>query len=236
MNLPAVIGVVFVLLVGVIVWVIVGSGGDDASTAPSASPPTSSDLTGAPPATTTPTPASVPGATDGVATTAAAPTAAASTTAASTVAPSTTAPSTSAPSTAESSAPTSSSPPPPVTTAPGAVEGAVPGDLAVPGRPMQQPTCEGSYITVLASVIGPQASAASIADLLETYPGAEYLRTDQTCSSLRPSLDGQPIYVVYFGPFAFDTDACVARAQGPDDAYARRLSDEIGPDHEVACA
>lgn len=121
----------------------------------------------------------------------------------------------------------------PVTAAPGAVDGAVPGDLAIDGRPMQRPPCTGGYITILASSVGGSATAGSIGSLLASYPGSEYLRTDQTCASLRASVDGQPIYVVYLGPFGDAADACAARAQGPEGAYPRRLSDE--PDAGVTC-
>ena len=100
---------------------------------------------------------------------------------------------------------------------------------------MQQPPCDDTYITVLASPIGSQATAAAVESVLEQYPGSNYLRTDQTCPSLTQSSGGQPIYVIFFGPFAFDSDACAARAGGPEGAYARRLSDEVGPDHSVAC-
>jgi serine/threonine-protein kinase len=100
---------------------------------------------------------------------------------------------------------------------------------------MRQPTCDGGYITVLASAIGTQATASSIEGVLDTYPGSNYLRTDQTCPSLRPAQGGDPIYVVFLGPFAFESDACTARAAGPPDAYARQLSNDLGPDHSVDC-
>ena len=100
---------------------------------------------------------------------------------------------------------------------------------------MQRPICDGSFITVLASPIGDQATADGVAAVLEQYPGSNYLRTDQTCSSLNQSSDGQPIYVIFLGPFAFDSDACAARSEGPEGAYARQLSNEVGPDHSVAC-
>jgi len=100
---------------------------------------------------------------------------------------------------------------------------------------MLQPTCDGSYITVLASPIGGQATTASLASVLDTYPGSNYLRTDQACPSLSQSQNGQPIYVVFLGPFAVDSDACTARSEGPDGAYARRLSSELAPDHFVEC-
>ena len=202
-NLPAVIGLVFVFLVGVIVWVVVSSGGDDdaavSTTSTSVAVPATGGSTTTQPVTQTTSPAPMPD-------------------------PSAVATSTSADPTK-----------PPVTTAPGAGEGAVPGDLAVPGRPMQRPGCDESFITVLASAVGAQATAAGIGNVLDTYPGSNYLRTDQTCPSLTPDIDGEPIYVVYLGPFAFASDACAARAEGPQGAYARRLSTEVGPDHGVAC-
>jgi serine/threonine-protein kinase len=100
---------------------------------------------------------------------------------------------------------------------------------------MQRPACTGAYITLIASAIGDQATAGGIANVLEAYPGSNYLRTDQTCPSLTQSVDGQPVYVVYFGPFGFESDACTARAEGPEGSYARQLSDDVGPDHTVAC-
>ena len=101
---------------------------------------------------------------------------------------------------------------------------------------MQRPGCDDSFITVIASAIGDQATAGGIANVLDAYPGSSYLRTDQTCPSLNQSIDGAPIYVVYFGPFAFASDACAARADGTEGAYARRLSNDVGPNHGVSCA
>ena len=216
-NLPAVIGVVFVFLVGVIVWVIV-SGGDD-------------DEPGAAPDETTTTVVTVPDeGTVAVTTTPAMPDATSTVPETTTTVPETT---TTVPE------PTTTVPEPtttvPVTTAPGAEPDAVPGDLAIPGRPMQRPGCDGSFITILASAVGAQATADGIAAILDEFPGSEYLRTDQTCSSLRPDVDGEPIYVVYFGPFVFDTDACQARAGGPEGAYAKQLSNDVAPDQVVNC-
>jgi serine/threonine-protein kinase len=101
---------------------------------------------------------------------------------------------------------------------------------------MQRPGCDDSFITVLASAVGGQATAAGIAGVLETYPGSDYLRTDQTCPSLTPEIDGAPIYVVFFGPFVVASDACAARAQGSEGAYVRQLSDDLGPRHGISCA
>ena len=218
-NLPAVIGVVFVFLVGVIVWVVVSSGGDESSDDSS----NASALTTAPAAITDGANASTTSI--GVGTTSPAPMPEPT---------DTTTPPTS--DVATTDLPTSSVAVAPVTTAPGSESGAVPGDLAVPGRPMQRPNCENSFITVIASAVGDNASAGGIGQLLETYAGSNYLRTDQTCSSLTPDIDGEPIYVVYLGPFAVASDACAARAQGPEGSYARRLTTEVGPDHAVSCS
>jgi serine/threonine-protein kinase len=215
-NMPAVVGVVFVFLIGVIVWVIVSSGGGDGDTAV---PDTSPTLVSTAAATTAPPVATdVPDAT--------------------TPAPMPDLQATTAPTAPPTSPPPATAPPtnpPPPTTAPGAEPDAVLGDLAIPGRPMQAPPCNDSYITIVASAVGDQASAAGLANVLDTYPGSNYLRTDQTCPSLNPDVDGEPIYVVYFGPFVIASDACAARANGPDGAYARQLSNNLGPSHSVDC-
>ena len=221
--MPAIIGVVFVAFIGVVIWVL-ASGSDDSGSAAASSSTTTiaagTDLAGAtaPLATTAqPMPSStVVNTIDPNATTT---TQTSTTTTITTTTTTTTTPSTTAP----------------VTAAPSADPGAVPGDLGVTSHPMQQPSCDGGFITLLASAIGDQATAESVAAVLKKYPGANYLRTDQSCPSLTQSVNGEPVYVVYFGPFVRDTDACAARAQGPEGAYARQLSSDVGPDHTVAC-
>jgi hypothetical protein len=245
-NLPLAIGVVFVFLVGVVAWVIVSSGDDDGDTLAESTATTSSvaiDTTTtslAPPLTASPIPIpsitiiTVPSTTAlvPIATVPAAPITVPVTVPVTQPAP----PSTGTPDTTTTTAPV----PPtlaPVTptTAPGASDNAVPGDLAVPGHPMSKPACDDKAITIIASAIGDQATGASIGAVLEDYDGAEYLRTDQTCPSLTQSSNGQPIYVVYLGPFGSDTGACQARSRGPQGSYVRRLSSTLGPDHFVAC-
>ncbi len=100
---------------------------------------------------------------------------------------------------------------------------------------MQRPPCDGTYITVVGNAIDPAQYASVIADLLVRYPGSEYLRTDQTCPSLRPEVDGNAIYTVYYGPFADAPTACSNRSLGPSDAYVRRLSLVDPPTHVVDC-
>lgn len=224
-NMPAVIGVVFVFLIGVIVWVVASSTGDaDGQTASSSttvvddapSPTTVSNATTEPTLSPTPLPSTVP------------PTEPTT----STSAPTTTTTST----TTTTPASTTTAAPAPATTAPGAGSGAVPGDLAISGHPMLRPPCDGGFITVLASAIGGQATSVGIEAVLDRYSGSNYLRTDQACSSLNQTSSGEPIYVVFYGPFVDDSDACSARTDGPEGAYARQLSNDVGPDHFVECA
>ena len=243
-NLPAVIGVVFVFLVGVIVWVVVASGrGDDGalpgesvpsvptSTSPvSTAVPTTTPLpmpstTIVPPTAPVTVPATAPPATAAPTLPPTVPPTAAPTQPPTTVPPTTVAATTVAPTTVG----------PTTTRAPTTTVPASSVDLGVPGHPITQPPCDGGYITVLGSAIGDQATADSMEEVLNQYDGSHYLRTDVTCSSLTPSSNGQPIYVVYYGPFATDREACAARSQGPKDAYVRRLSNDIPPNHSVSC-
>lgn len=228
-NLPAVIGVVFVFLLGVVIWVIASSRGGDETTLPGidSTLPQPSGTTAPPstlptpvtsgPAPTTPLP--MPSLT-------AAPTSPA--TIPPTVPP--TAPPTEPPPTVSPTVVTSVTTLTPLPTAPPEQ-----GDLGIPGHAIQRPPCDGGYITVIGSAIGDEATREAMDAVLDRYSGSNYLRTDQSCPSLTQSKDGEPIYVVFFGPFVLDTDACSARAQGPDGAYVRRLSTELSPDHSVRC-
>ena len=201
-NLPAVVGVVFVFLIGVVIWVVTSNGDDESGAGtPATTAADTPDPTTAPSAPATTTPPPMPDLT---------------TATSATPAPTTTAA-------------------PEVTAAPGAGPDAVPGDLGIPDTPMQAPICNDSFITVIASAVGEDASAGGVANVLEQYPTSNYLRTDQTCPSLTPDVDGEPIYVVYFGPFPFASDACAARAGGTPDSYARQLSETLGPEHSVDC-
>ncbi|MCB0965921.1 MAG: hypothetical protein KDB37_03720 [Ilumatobacter sp.] len=226
-NMPAVIGVVFVFLIGVIIWVITSTGGDDSvatDTVPSSSSTTDVTTTTSSSVPGTTSPAPMPVLTTVAPTTPATP----APTAAPTAPPAPTQPPTTA-------APTTTTTPTPPTSSPDSEPDAVPGDLGIDDYPMQQPACDGSYITIIASAVGDQATAAGIENVLDTYDGSNYLRTDQTCPSLNPSVDGKPIYVVYFGPFPFAADACAARSEGTEGSYARQLSNDLPPTHTVAC-
>lgn len=234
LNLPLAIGLVTVFLLAVIVWVIIdATRGDEGAVDPTLPPPSPTTVV----ATTRPTPTTTPPLL---------PTTPQPTVAPTPTGPSPTVPGPVSPSTQPSAPPATEPPPgvppatdPSATTAPPTSAAGpgdtVPGDLAVSGRPMTRPVCTGGYITVIGSNVASRTSPAGIAQLLEEYPGSEYLRTDQSCPSLDRSGQGEPIYVVYFGPFPEASDACQARRQGPEGAYARRLSEDVGPDHSVDC-
>lgn len=198
-NVPAAVGVAVVFLAAVVVWVVASNMGGDSISGPD----TTTVVSTSDPAATTSSPATV-----------ADPT---------TVPPSTspvplpdTLPRQSTTTTVAVTTTTTTSPPQPPENP----------DLGIPGYPMQFPTCDGAFVTVLASRIGTDGAAASIKQVLDAYPDANYLRTDTSCASFTQSINGQPVFVVYFGPFIAATDACQARAQGTPDAYVKKLAQD----------
>lgn len=214
--MPAVIGVAVVFIVAVAAWVIASRLGDG-STQPAPTIPPPSLVTTAPTASgsTTAVPSTVPDPTVSDATSPVplpsnVPTQGSGNTT----------------SVAPRPAPTSTVG---ATTTTGAAVGegqsGGPGDLGVSGHPIQQPTCEGAFITVVASVVGEDDAARfSVSQQLDAYPDSNYLRTDTSCSSFRQNVDGKPIYVVYLGPFAQPGDACAARPNS--NTYVKRLTND----------
>lgn len=76
---------------------------------------------------------------------------------------------------------------------------------------MSRPTCDGQGIVILGSVTTPGQYAAGVQRLLAAHPGAFYLRTDQTCPSLRAATDeGNPIYAVYRPAGDTHAEVCAA--------------------------
>lgn len=111
----------------------------------------------------------------------------------------------------------------------------VPGDLGL-RIPMTRPACDGTGIVVLASLINPGQYARDVARALDAHPGAAYLRTDQSCPSLRQAMpDGAAIYAVYrvAGPTRSDVCAAVHAAGG--DAYGKWLDTTSDPHRVIAC-
>ena len=76
-----------------------------------------------------------------------------------------------------------------------------PDEYWIDGYEMAMPVCDGSFITIIMG-----AGAGGIIKGVTANPGASYLRTDITCASLNPtfssgSLKGEPIYVLFYGPY-----------------------------------
>lgn len=109
-----------------------------------------------------------------------------------------------------------------------------PNDLNV-SVPMSHPACDGQGIVVLANATTPGQYASEIQGYLNRYPGAEYLRTDESCKSLRQSLNGNPIYAVYrpAGRTLSDVRAAVCAAGG--NAYGKWLDDTTDPSVTIPC-
>ena len=134
-------------------------------------------------------------------------------------------------------APTTAAPAtdPPPTNAPTTQPVIYEGDLGL-ATPMTRPDCDDQNITVLFSAIDPASYAEQVAAKLAEFEGSSYLRTAITCPSLRAQfVDGSDIYVVYFGPFESETEACGAKLFGPPDAYVKKLSLTTPVEFEVSC-
>src|SRR5690348_8050756 len=63
-----------------------------------------------------------------------------------------------------------------------------PADLNV-SVPMSHPPCDGTGIVVLGNAVNPGQYADDVQRLLDTFPGSSYLRTDESCPSLRHASD-----------------------------------------------
>ncbi|OBF48805.1 serine/threonine-protein kinase [Mycolicibacterium monacense] len=134
---------------------------------------------------------------------------------------------TAAPSTVTKDAPPAPAPAP--TPAPRPAPAARPGDLGLPTK-ISRPACNGQGIVVLGNVTTPGQYAPGIQRLLNLHPGASYLRTDQSCPSLRQSSDeGNPIYAVY-RPAGFGLgQLCTAVRAAGGDAYGKILDTTTDP-------
>jgi serine/threonine protein kinase len=132
-------------------------------------------------------------------------------------------------------APTATPPPtatPAPTTAPAPI--APFGDLGL-STPMSVPPCDGSFVIILTSAITPGGYEREIDTALRAWPGSSYLRTDQTCPSLRPDVDGNPIYATFYGPFVTKAAACRERNALGGEAYVRVLDRTTANDVLQTC-
>ena len=105
------------------------------------------------------------------------------------------------------------------------------GDLGL-ATPISTPPCDGSTVTVVFNAIRPGRYVDDVSDALRRHPGASYLRTDQSCSSLKQAENGNPIYAVYL-PGSSLADTCATKARIGGEVYARRLDDSTPVGTEI---
>lgn len=109
------------------------------------------------------------------------------------------------------------------------------GDLGL-STPITRPSCDGRGIVVLYSAVTPGAYESEISTALANNPGAKYLRTDQSCPSLRPRDDnGNVIYAVYRESGYSKSEVCADVAVAPGGAYGRWLDTTSDPSALVTC-
>jgi serine/threonine-protein kinase len=102
--------------------------------------------------------------------------------------------------------------------------------------PISQPSCDGRWIVLVGATTTPGQYAAGVGTLLQSHPGAQYMLTQGSCSSLRQSLpDGSAIYAVYFGPFSDAAAACAKRTEAGDRAYVKLLDNSTPPERPWNC-
>gem|GEM_PF-4572209 len=107
------------------------------------------------------------------------------------------------------------------------------GDLGL-SVPISRPACDGRGIVVYHSAVGNYASEVSAA--LAANPGASYLRTDQSCPSLRQRDEyGNVIYAVYRPSGYSKSQLCSDLASAPPNSYARWLDTRSDPSELVTC-
>ena len=87
------------------------------------------------------------------------------------------------------------------------------------GASMSRAECDGSYALIVESVLyDPSGDAMpQVAERLAKHPGAR-LAYPGTCQSLRPSVNGQDIYAIYYDYGDDLAGVCAAEAQGAGNA------------------
>jgi hypothetical protein len=129
-----------------------------------------------------------------------------------------------------------SAPPPLPPVSPAPPQSSSEGGALNTSIPMSRPACDGTGIVVLGSVTTPGQYAEGVQRMLDANPGASYLRTDQSCPSLRQATaDGNPIYAVYRVAGRSQAAVCDAVAAAGAGAYGRWLNTTLPPDHKIPC-
>ncbi|WP_153275414.1 serine/threonine protein kinase [Rhodococcus sp. P1Y] len=109
------------------------------------------------------------------------------------------------------------------------------GDLGLT-VPISVPACTGTGIVVIQSAVEPASYTQEISSALAANPGASYLRTDNSCPSLRQQSDaGNPIYAVYQPAGSTTQSICAAVASAPSGSYGKWLDLTTDPTVIVAC-
>ena len=130
--------------------------------------------------------------------------------------------------------PTTYGPPPPTATPPPKPT-PVPGDLGL-RTPMSDPPCDGRTIVVLGNITTPGMYPSGVQALLDANPGAYYLRTDQSCPSLRQASDERnPIYAVFRFAGRSEPEACAAVNSAGAGAYGKWLDYRHDPAYIIPC-
>lgn len=109
------------------------------------------------------------------------------------------------------------------------------GDLGL-STPITQPACDGTAIVVVGNAIDPANYAAEVQGILNAFPGSSYLRSDQSCPSLRPRSDqGTLIYAVYQVAGRSMGEMCSLRNRIGGDAYGKWLDRTTDPATYFTC-
>ncbi|RAV06234.1 serine/threonine protein kinase [Mycolicibacterium sp. GF69] len=109
------------------------------------------------------------------------------------------------------------------------------GDLGLNTR-ITAPVCNGQGIVILGNVTTPGMYAGGIQRLLNQHPGASYLRTDQSCPSLRQADDeGDPIYAVFRYAGRTQSEVCSGVRAAGGDAYGKWLDYTTPPSYLIPC-
>ena len=100
---------------------------------------------------------------------------------------------------------------------------------------MSHPPCDGTGIVVLGNAISPGHYRADVQRMLAAHPGASYLRTDESCPSLRQATEeGNPIYAVYRVAGRAQDQLCYAVGVAGRGAYGKWLDNTTDPSY-VPC-
>jgi hypothetical protein len=104
------------------------------------------------------------------------------------------------------------------------------------GVPITHPACDGTGIVVVGNAITPGRYTADVQQLLTEFPGSSYLRTNESCSSLRQASNaGNPIYAVYRVAGRTQEEVCAAVRSAGGDAYGKWLDNTTDPSDVIPC-